>query len=52
MMDFDHELDRLEGFFKPINEVSSPMPQELALFVKGRKRGATGGPNQPVFSQD
>ncbi|KAL8767029.1 MAG: hypothetical protein Q9194_006104 [Teloschistes cf. exilis] len=43
VVDFEFELDRLEELFRMVNDVSSPMPQELAIFVIGRKRGATGG---------
>ncbi|KAL8669474.1 MAG: hypothetical protein Q9168_005936 [Polycauliona sp. 1 TL-2023] len=44
VVDLEYELDQLESLFGLINEISSPMPKELALFIIGRKRGATGGP--------
>ena len=43
IVDFEYELDRVEDLFEAVNEVSSPLPKELAIFVIGRKRGATGG---------
>ena len=48
VVDFEYELDQLEDLFHLINEISSPMPKELALFIIGRKRGATGGVRRPV----
>ncbi len=45
VIDFEFELDKLEAIFAAINSVSSPMPKELAVFVIGRKRGATGSVN-------
>ncbi|KAL8783268.1 MAG: hypothetical protein Q9213_004744 [Squamulea squamosa] len=43
VVDFEYNLDRLEDLFEAVNRISSPMPQELAMFIIGRKRGATGG---------
>lgn len=43
VVDFEYDLDRVEDLFEAVNDVSSPMPKELAIFVIGRKRGATGG---------
>ena len=43
VIDFEYDLDRVEDLFEAVNDVSSPMPKELAIFVIGRKRGATGG---------
>lgn len=49
VVDFEYELDRLEHLFKMVNDVSSPMPEELAIFVIRRKRGATGGVGGPSY---
>lgn len=43
VVDFEFELDKLEGLFELLNEVSNPLPESLAVFVIGRKTGATGG---------
>ena len=43
VVDFEFELGKTEAVFETMNRVSSPMPKELALFVIGRKKGATGG---------
>jgi FAD/FMN-containing dehydrogenase len=43
IVDFEFQLDKVEMLFELINEIVSPMPKELAIFVIGRKRGATGG---------
>lgn len=45
VVDFEFELESLEEVFEALNEVSNPMPKELAVFVIGRKRGhsPTGG---------
>ncbi|KAF7911818.1 hypothetical protein EAE99_011000 [Botrytis elliptica] len=45
VVDFEFELKSLEEVFEALNEVSNPMPKELAVFVIGRKRGhsPTGG---------
>lgn len=43
VIDFEFQLDKIERIFDLLNEVASPMPRELAIFVIGRKRGATGG---------
>ena len=45
VVDFEFEFDKLESVFAAVNSVSSPMPQEVAIFAIGRKRGATGGVN-------
>ncbi|KAI3320508.1 FAD binding domain-containing protein [Xylariaceae sp. AK1471] len=44
VVDFEFELDKVEEIFNLMNEVSSPMAKEVAVFVIGRKRGAKGGP--------
>lgn len=43
IVDFEFELDKIEELFDLLNDIASPMPKELAMFVIGRKRGATGG---------
>ena len=42
VVDFEFELDKVEAVFETMNIVSSNMPREIALFVIGRKKGATG----------
>ncbi|KAL9080506.1 MAG: hypothetical protein Q9157_000740 [Trypethelium eluteriae] len=44
IVDFEFELDKVEAIFKVVNNISSPMPREVAIFVIGRRRGANGGP--------
>ena len=41
--DFEFELAQLEAVFEQINAIAAPLPKELAIFVIGRKKGATGG---------
>lgn len=48
VVDFEYDLDRLEDLFEAVNRISSPMPRELAMFVIGRKRGATGGVSEQL----
>ncbi|KAH6891501.1 hypothetical protein B0T10DRAFT_528634 [Thelonectria olida] len=43
VVDFEFELDAVEGIFETMNQISSPMPAELAVFIIGRSRGHTGG---------
>jgi len=40
--DFEFELDKVESIFEIINDIASPMPEEVAIFVIGRRRGANG----------
>ena len=42
VVDFEFELDKTEELFERLNEVANPLPESLAVFVIGRKRGATG----------
>ena len=51
VVDFEYDLSRLEDLFQVVNDVSSPMPRELAIFVIGRKRGATGGVSLQYFHE-
>ena len=43
VVDFEFELDKVEGIFQTINAISDPMPKEVAVFVIGRRRGVNGG---------
>ncbi|KAK7991349.1 FAD-linked oxidoreductase chyH [Apiospora saccharicola] len=42
VVDFEFTLDKVESIFEAVNAVSDPMPEELAIFVIGRRRGANG----------
>ncbi|KAK8054298.1 FAD-linked oxidoreductase alt4 [Apiospora saccharicola] len=44
VVDFEFTLDKVESIFEAVNAVSDPMPEELAIFVIGRRRGANGEP--------
>jgi FAD/FMN-containing dehydrogenase len=50
VVDFEFELDAAEGIFETMNQISSPMPAELAVFIIGRSRGHTGGVRRFSFS--
>src|SRR4051794_3843984 len=43
VVDFEFGLESVEDVFQAMNDISDPMPKELAVFVIGRKRGANGG---------
>lgn len=42
VVDFEFALGSVEDVFQAMNDISDPMPKELAVFVIGRKRGANG----------
>jgi hypothetical protein len=42
VVDFEYELDKVEAVFEKINFISSPLPEDLAIFVIGRRQGANG----------
>ncbi|KAK7968042.1 FAD/FMN-dependent oxygenase/oxidase [Apiospora aurea] len=44
VVDFEFTLDKVESVFEAVNAISDPMPEELAIFVIGRRRGANGEP--------
>lgn len=41
-VDFEFTLDKLEGLFQRLNDLANPLPENLAVFLIGRKKGATG----------
>jgi FAD/FMN-containing dehydrogenase len=51
VVDFEFELDKVEGIFEALNSIADPMPKEVAIFVIGRRRGANGKvrPPHPTF---
>ncbi|CAO2655099.1 Nn.00g101630.m01.CDS01 [Neocucurbitaria sp. VM-36] len=44
VVDFEFAIDRLESVFEILNDLASPMPENIAIFVIGRKKGASGSP--------
>ncbi|KAI8625477.1 Glucooligosaccharide oxidase [Xylariaceae sp. FL1651] len=46
--DFEFGLEKVEEVFETINAIADPMPQEVAIFVIGRRRGANGKPTLNV----
>ncbi|KAI8949861.1 Glucooligosaccharide oxidase [Xylaria longipes] len=44
VIDWEFEVDEVEGIFEALNSISNPMPAEVAVFVIGRRRGFNGKP--------
>lgn len=47
VVDYEFSLDKVEAVFKALNELSSPMPKEVAVFVIGRRLGHNGRVRSP-----
>lgn len=39
VIDWEFEVDQVDGIFEALNAISNPMPAEVAVFVIGRRRG-------------